>query len=132
MFTLQQLKAAHAKVKTGADFPSYIQEIKKLGLITYEFRVADGVVTYYGAAGHQITSPATYPPQLINAAADAAGLRQTIAIHKQGRTDFRTFCEQAAAAGVEKWIIDTQQMVCNYIDLDGKLLIAEPIPQDNY
>ncbi len=31
MFTAQQM-AAHAKVKTGADFPAYVQEIKQLGL----------------------------------------------------------------------------------------------------
>jgi len=28
MFTVEQIKAAHSKVKSGADFPSYIKEIK--------------------------------------------------------------------------------------------------------
>ena len=30
MFTLEQIKQAHSQVESGADFPSYIQEIKKL------------------------------------------------------------------------------------------------------
>lgn len=30
MFTVEQIKAAHAKVKSGADFPGYITEIKSL------------------------------------------------------------------------------------------------------
>jgi hypothetical protein len=32
MFTIEQIKQAHNKVKSGADFPKYIQEIKKLGM----------------------------------------------------------------------------------------------------
>lgn len=32
MFTIQQIKDAHSKVKSGADFPAYIQDIKKLGV----------------------------------------------------------------------------------------------------
>ena len=32
MFTVEQIKAAHSKVKSGADFPSYIKEIKSLGV----------------------------------------------------------------------------------------------------
>lgn len=31
MFTIEQIKTAHSQVKSGADFPAYIQEIKKLG-----------------------------------------------------------------------------------------------------
>lgn len=34
MFTAEQLKAAHSQVKSGADFPAYIQDIRKLG-VTY-------------------------------------------------------------------------------------------------
>jgi uncharacterized protein YbcV (DUF1398 family) len=47
MFTEQQMKAAHSKVKSGADFPRYFQEIKKLGLIRYEYFVKTGVTIYY-------------------------------------------------------------------------------------
>lgn len=31
MFTVEQIETAHAKVKSGADFPNYIKEIKELG-----------------------------------------------------------------------------------------------------
>ena len=30
MFTLDQIKEAHAKVKSGADFPGYVQELDKV------------------------------------------------------------------------------------------------------
>lgn len=32
MFTVEQIETAHDKVKTGADFPNYIQEIKQMGV----------------------------------------------------------------------------------------------------
>ena len=36
MFTVEQIKAAHSKVQSGADFPAYIREIKELGVTHYE------------------------------------------------------------------------------------------------
>lgn len=48
MFTVAQIEAARNKSKTGADFPRYVQEIKALGLIRYEFMVEDGRTLFYG------------------------------------------------------------------------------------
>lgn len=132
MFTIQQLKAAHAKVKTGADFPSYIQEIKALGLVSYEFIVKDGSTVYYGANNYRIASPPSYEPLIINTTTSADDLKHTITIHQQGQTDFITFCNQAANAGVEKWVIDTVAMLCTYCDPGGNVMVAEPIPQAGY
>lgn len=35
MFTAADVIGAHSKVKSGADFPKYIQEIKALGVKNY-------------------------------------------------------------------------------------------------
>lgn len=132
MFTEQQLKAAHAKVKTGADFPKYIQEITQLGLVMYEFMVADGSTIYYGDNGHRVASAAKYQPLSIAVKPSAEKLKHAIAIHQKGQTDFMTFCNQAANAGVEKWEINTPKMLCIYYDLEGNELVAEPIPDGDY
>lgn len=130
MFTLQQLKAAHARVKTGADFPQYIQEIKALGLLTYDYLVQNGVTVYHGADGHTVTADAIYPNLNINPAPSPQALQQAISIHQQGQTDFFTFCRQAADAGVERWVIDTPNMLCSYLDAQGNLMVAEPIANE--
>lgn len=132
MFTEQQLKAAHNKVKTGADFPKYIQEIKKLGLITYEFWVNDGRIIYYGKNEYAINSGPKYHSIIIATNSSATVLKHYIAIHQQGQTDFLTFCKQAAESGVEKWVIDTEKMLCIYYDPAGNEMVAEPIPQAGY
>ena len=132
MFTLQQMKTAHSKVKSGVDFPRYVAEIKALGLRRYIFSVNDGHTTYYGDNGHEVSSPAIYPLKTINANSSADALRQTITIHQQGKTDFPTFCTQAAAAGVKQWVIDTKRMVCIYENTGGGEMVVEPIPDGGY
>ena len=53
MFTVEQIKAAHSKVKSGAEFPAYIKDIKSLGVTYYETFVTDGHTDYYGANGYK-------------------------------------------------------------------------------
>jgi uncharacterized protein YbcV (DUF1398 family) len=132
MFTIELLKAAHSKVKTGADFPRYIQEIKKLGLVRYEYLVNNGTTVYYGSNNYHVKSEVKYASMEISSVSSSASLRDIIAIHQQGQTDFLTFCRQAAEAGVEKWVVDTEKMMCTYYDLQGNELVAEPIPQGEY
>ncbi len=132
MFTEQQLKEAHSKTKTGADFPRYVQDIKKLGLLYYEYWVTNGATTYHGANGYEIKSAPRYQPMKISYEASTPKLQQIIAEHQKGLSDFPTFCHQVAEIGVEKWVVDTQKMACIYYDLQGNEMLSEPIPEADY
>jgi len=132
MFTVQQIKDAHAKVKSGADFPRYIQELKHLGLTRYEFLLSTGDTVYYGENGFSVQSGARYETRAIKYPASASELRGYIAAHQRGESDFHTICVQAAAAGVEKWVIDFEKMTCTYYDLDKNEMVVEPIPEGEY
>jgi uncharacterized protein YbcV (DUF1398 family) len=132
MFTLQQMKAAHAKVKSGADFPPYVQEIKQLGLVHYDFMVKDGRTVYHGSNDFQVSSDPIYEEKIISDKPSVGAVRQIIADHQQGKSDFMTFCNLVAAAGVEKWTVDTEAMLCCYYDFSGNILIAESIPDGTY
>lgn len=132
MFTLLQMKAVHAKVKSGADFPAYVREIKRLGLLHYDFLVRNGQTEYHGANGFRVNGDPIYAEKNISAHASPTAVREIIAEHQQGKTDFLTFCQQVADAGVEKWIVDTQGMLCIYYDLNGNIMVAEPIPENAY
>jgi len=132
MFTLQQMKAAHAKVKSGVDFPAYVHEIKQLGLLHYDFLVDNGQTEYHGANGFQVNGDGTYFPKTISIQSSSIAVRQIIAEHQQGKSDFLTFCHLVADAGVKKWVVDTQAMMCTYYDLAGNSMVAEPIPESGY
>jgi len=131
-FTAQQIKSAHSKVKTGADFPRYTQDLKNLGVLKYDFVVKDGSSIYRGENNYNVTLDPKYEALKIADESSAEKLREVIKIHQQGKTDFPTFCQQVADAGVERWVTDLENWACIYVDKAGKELVSEPIPQGDY
>ena len=129
MFTAEQIKAAHSKVASGADFPAYIQEIKSLGVTHYETYVADGHIDYHGANNYTLNMPAKYEPLAIADTPKMEEFRTELIAHQQGKTDFLTFIKMCAAYGIEKWAISMNKMTCTYYDKGGNEILVEEIPQ---
>jgi uncharacterized protein YbcV (DUF1398 family) len=129
MFTLDQIKAAHSKVKSGADFPAYIREIKQLGVQGYEAYVMDGHVNYFGMNNFAISSPSKYESLEIAPESDALEFKKGLLDHQQGNTDYMTFCTMSAKTGVEKWVVDLLHLTCSYYNQAGDLMLVESIPQ---
>lgn len=128
MFTINQVKEAHSKVKSGKDFPAYIKEIKELGVVAYEQYVFDGKTKYLGSDNFEISSDAKYASMEIAKAGDVEKLKHALKIHQNGETDYLTFCKQSAEAGVEKWVVNTEKMLCTYFDITGNEMVVEVIP----
>ncbi|WP_026968154.1 DUF1398 domain-containing protein [Algoriphagus terrigena] len=129
MFTVEQIKAAHSKVKSGADFPAYIQEIKQLGVTYYETFVTDGHTNYSGARDYKTTAPGRYEPLTIAPECDRAQFKVGLKEHQQGKTDYPTFIGMSAKFGIEKWAVCMEKMTCTYYDLAGNEILVEQIPQ---
>lgn len=129
MFTSEQIKAAHSKVKSGADFPAYIKEIKSMGVTHYEAYVADGHIDYHGADQHTAKVPAKYNPLSIADTADVNEFKAELLAHQQGKTDYLTFIKMCADTGIEKWEVCMDRMTCTYFDKAGNGILVEEIPQ---
>lgn len=129
MFTVEQIKAAHSKVKSGADFPSYIKEIKLLGVTHYEAHVTDGHTDYHGGSDHTATVPAKYEPMAIANIPQTEKFTAELLAHQQGKTDYLTFIKMCAETGIEKWEIRIDKMTCTYYDKAGNKILVEKIPQ---
>lgn len=129
MFTAEQIKAAHAKVKSGADFPNYIGALKSLGIQFYETYVWDGHTDFHGNDGYKIITDAKYERKSVADIGNVAQLMASLAAHQQGHSDYPTFCKESAENGVEKWRVDMAAMTCSYYDKAGKLMFSEAIPQ---
>lgn len=129
MFTVEQLKAAHSKVKSGADFPAYIKEIKSLGVTHYEAYVTDGHIDYHGAGNYTAKIPAKYDPLVIAETPKPEAFKAELVAHQQGKTDFLTFITMCASFGIEKWGICMDKMACTYYDRAGNEILVEDIPQ---
>ncbi|RFM27893.1 DUF1398 domain-containing protein [Deminuibacter soli] len=128
MFTVQQIKAAHAQVQSGADFPNYIREIKEMGVTGFETWVVDSHTSYFGKNNYQTQSTPMYEDLAIAGKADKTAFAGYLNIHQQGKTDYLTFCRHCAETGVEKWIVDLTAMTCTYYDKAGNELLQEQIP----
>lgn len=129
MFTVEQIKTAHSKVKSGADFPAYIQDLKKLGVTYYETFVADGHTDYYGANNYKTTSPAKYPDLAIAETSNEEQFKSDLKAHQEGKTNYPTFCSDSAKSGIEKWAVSMDKMTCTYFDISGTKILVENIPQ---
>lgn len=129
MFTLEQITAEHGKVKSGADFPVYIRAIKSLGVTHYEAYVSDGHIDYHGENNYTVTVPPKYAPLAIANTPNDAHFKAELLAHQQGKTDYLTFIQMCATAGIEKWEISLKKMVCTYFDVNGNVVLEEKIPE---
>ena len=128
MFTLEQIKTAHSKVKSGADFPKYIQELITLGVEAYSTYVTDGHSEYFGIDYHNIKSDAKYSVLHVSENSNKDTFINCLKTHQQGQTDYMTFCNDCAKTGVKMWMVDTKEMNCIYYDKSGKKMLEEKIP----
>ncbi|WP_406826750.1 DUF1398 domain-containing protein [Pedobacter sp. KACC 23697] len=130
MFTIENIQASAAKIKSGKDFPLFIKEIKELGVKRNDVYVSNGLSIYFdGEDNAQQTSPDEYPTLTINEESSPGKLEHALQVHQQGETDYFTFCKQAADAGVEKWVTDLEEMTCTYLDAEGNELVKKTIPK---
>lgn len=129
MFTVDQIKIAHSKVKSGADFPAYIQDLKNLGVIQYETYVTDGHTDYHGENGYTASASGKYEPLEVAAHSNTSLFLADLKAHQQGHSDYLSFIQSCARYGVEKWIVSIEKMSCTYFDKAGNEMLIEQIPQ---
>ncbi|MFN8316597.1 MAG: DUF1398 family protein [Chitinophagales bacterium] len=127
-FTLEELNAAEAKVKSGADFPNYMKELIQIGVLRLETFVVDGNTVFHGEGSHAVTAALKYPALTIAKTHNAQQFQADLKRHQRGETDFFTFCADCAKTGVNKWIVDVAAKTCTYFELSGKAVLVESIP----
>ena len=128
MFTLEQIELAHSKIKSGAEFPKYIQEIKEIGVTAFETWVSDSHTDYFGEGGFQIKSEPKYQELSISNNSDKGKFIDYLKKHQQGETDYFTFCQHCAEAGIGKWLVRLDKMICTYYDKAENEILVDIIP----
>jgi uncharacterized protein YbcV (DUF1398 family) len=127
MFQLNDIKEAHSKVKSGADFPNFVQDLIKLGVKKYDTYVSDGHTLYFGEGTYIIQSEAKYSKLSVANISDKERFKHYLKSHQRGQTDYATFCNNSAETGVEKWTVDMRQMTCIYYDKLNNVMLVEQI-----
>ncbi len=127
-FTLQQIADTHAKVKSGADFPKYVQDLKALGMTAYIINVSNGKTKYFDNDGATLESEEKYDALDVNPILNEAIFAERLKLHQQGGTDYATFSKDCAKNGVAGWSLDFDAMTCTYFDLENNNFLMETIP----
>ena len=128
MFTIEQIKQAHDKVQTGADFSTYIKDLIAIGVRGYDSYVKNGQVSYFGENGFSVSTTDTYPDLKIARSANKERFIEFLVMHQDGQTDYRTFCNDAANCGIASWRVNILEMTCTYSDAFGIAILIEKIP----
>lgn len=128
LFTVEEIEQAHSKVKSGADFPRYIREIKAMGVKAFETWVKDSHTEYFGADNYRTSSTPMYKNLSIADTSDKKKFEHCLKIHQQGQTDYFTFCRDCAETGIEKWFVSLDKMTCTYYDKSELEVLVEAIP----
>ncbi len=128
MFSIAEIKEAHSKVKSGADFPIYIQELIQLGVKGYDTFVNDGHVEYFGNNNFRTVGTETYDKISIASSAHKERFIEFLLMHQDGQTDYLTFCQHAAQCGIAKWSVNILEMTCTYLNSFNDVILIEKIP----
>ncbi|MGK6340607.1 DUF1398 domain-containing protein [Chryseobacterium sp. DT-3] len=127
-FTIEQIKAEHQKVKSGADFPKYIKAIKNLGVSKYTVDVTDGNTQYYDTDNETAQTGKKYDDLTVSEHLGLERFQTRLKLHQQGGTDYPTFCIDCAENGIKGWKMDLNAMTCTYFDTEGNEILIEQIP----
>lgn len=127
-FTIENIKAEHQKVKSGADFPQYIQAIKALGVSHYKAYVSDGNTEYFNNENQSVQTGSKYDALPISDTLNLENFKIRLKLHQQGGTDYMTFCKDCAENGINGWTMDLHAMTCTYFDGNENNVLTEQVP----
>jgi uncharacterized protein YbcV (DUF1398 family) len=131
-FTEQDIRAAYAGTRTGADFPRLIRDLKELGIVSYDHMLKSGSNVFHGKHGQIVSLSNMGPSVPVSDQPDLELLKRHISDHQSGLTNYPTLCGLAGQAGVDKWTSDLPAMTCTYFDKAGRKMHVESIPAGEY
>ncbi|EOB7930488.1 DUF1398 domain-containing protein [Staphylococcus aureus] len=127
-FTLSAIQQAHQQF-TDVDFPKLFKAFKDMGMTYNIVNIQDGTATYVHQSEDDIVTSSVKSNHPVAQKSNKTIVQDVLTRHQQGQTDFETFCDEMAEAGIYKWHIDIQAGTCTYIDLQDQAVISELIPQ---
>ncbi|EJJ3731244.1 DUF1398 family protein [Staphylococcus aureus] len=127
-FKLSAIQQVHQQF-TGVDFPKLFKAFKDMGMTYNIVNIQDGTATYVHQSEDDIVTSSVKSNHPVAPSSNQSIVQDVLTRHQQGQTDFETFCDEMAQAGIYKWHIDIQAGTCTYIDLQEQAIISELIPQ---
>lgn len=130
MPTTEQIQVIFSSARTGQDFSRIAIELKNAGVRGFSYHVASGNILCYDDGGETLTLPGSKTlDKPVAQQKNLALLSHALRTHRAGLTDFTTFRQQTAEAGVNLWVADLNRMTVSYFTSSGYLIREETISE---
>lgn len=127
MSNVELIQSILGCARTGRDHPQMVATLKNAGVCGYSVHVASGETVIYTNGHETIRLPGCGEEHLVSFHPDVGLLSDALSLHHEGRTDYITFCRQAAKAGLNLWVVDLNMMNVSYFTINGLLVHEESI-----
>lgn len=123
----QKIQQAIAEETHAGGFAELMQKFKKIGVLKYDYFVADGFYRYYDCDSF-VDLKMNGIPKTVVPISDKTKIKQAVKNAQAGAFDFETFCMLAGEAGILYWCTDLLKKTVTYIDCSNQIVLEEPIP----
>lgn len=113
--------------KDTSGFAKLMQDFQTLGVLRYDYLVADGLYRFFDNDSH-VDLRMNGIPKPVLSQGDPAKIKAAVKDAQAGKFDFEQFCLLAGEAGVATWTSYLQTKKVTYYDQQHQALLIEPIP----
>ncbi|MFV0559584.1 MAG: DUF1398 family protein [Enterococcus sp.] len=127
MLNYQKIEQAIMREENAGGFAQLMKEFIQLGVVSYDYLVAEGLYRYRDADSFvELTMNGVPANVATHGAADK--IKQAVLKAQAGQITFEKFCVLAGQAGISYWTSDLQEKTVTYYDMKNIALLVEPIP----
>ena len=124
MFKLTEIDDVLSNLGDHADFATIAKKEADLGVQHFQYDVAEGATTYFGANGYlveRLTNGLGTKPALEE---DAATVEKVGTSYVAGQLSLADAVKQLAAAGCQAWTANLKRQIIDFSGKEGKILAA--------
>lgn len=124
MFKLTEIDDVLSNLGDHADFATIAKKEADLGVQHFQYDVAEGATTYFGANGYlveRLTNGLGTKPALEE---DAVTVEKVGTSYVAGQLSLADAVKQLAAAGCQAWTANLKRQIIDFSGKEGKILAA--------
>lgn len=114
------------KKESNGDFKILVNNLKSMGIKSFKTFASNGNSIYLTNNNESLYDDSNLFDFNIGKLNKDNFLSELIK-HQNGKTDFPTWLKETANSGIYYWVVDINEMVCSYFDLNDNIIYTEII-----
>lgn len=124
MFKLEDLDEVLSNLGDHVDFATVAKKEADLGVQHFQYDVADGSTTYFGANGYLVERLSNGFGKRVAREEDPATVEKVATSYVAGQLSLKDATKQLAAAGCQAWTANLKRQIIDFSGAEGKILAA--------